>query len=157
MPFEAYRICNNKYSDDLSGNGAKIYGGRWNSKGTPVIYLSGSKSLAVLELLVHTSINLLPPNLTLITLTIPEKVKIKEYKIKDLPDNWRIYPSPIQTQIFGDKWLKSNESLILKIPSVIIPSEYNILLNPNHDDIKKIKIVRKERFELDKRLLNIIK
>ncbi len=75
MPLETYRICDSKYAEDLSGNGARIYGGRWNSKGTPVIYLSDSKALAVLELLVHTSINLLPQNLTLITLTIPDNNK----------------------------------------------------------------------------------
>jgi len=154
MLLETYRICDSKYSEDLSGNGARIYGGRWNSKGTLVIYLSGSKALAVLELLVHTTINLLPQNLTLITLTIPDKVKIKEYKLKELPDNWRMYPSSIEAQILGDNWLKSKETLVLKIPSVIIPSEYNFLLNPVHHDINKIKIVRKEKFEFDKRLLN---
>lgn len=157
MLFEAYRVCNAKYADDLSGNGARIYGGRWNSKGIPVIYLSSSKALAVLELLVHTSINLLPQNLALITLSIPDKIKIKEYKIKELPENWRTYPSPLRTKTLGDNWIKSNETLILRVPSVIIPSEYNYLLNPVHKDMKKIKIIKKEKFEFDKRFLNLLK
>jgi RES domain-containing protein len=155
MSFEAYRICDNKYADDLSGQGARIYGGRWNSKGTAIIYTSGTKALAFLELLVHTSIYLLPKNLVLITISIPDKVKIKEYKIKELPDNWRTYPAPVQTQMLGDNWTKSKQNLILKIPSVIIPSEYNYLFNPIHKDIKKISIVKKEKFEFDKRLLNL--
>jgi|WetSurMetagenome_2_1015567.scaffolds.fasta_scaffold151441_1 RES domain-containing protein len=157
MSFKAYRICDNKYSDDLSGQGAKIYGGRWNSKGTPIVYTSCTKALAVLELLVHASIYLLPQNLVLITISIPDKVKINEYKIKELPDNWRTYPAPVQTQMLGDDWIKSKETLILKIPSVIIPSEYNFLLNPIHKDIKRIRIIKKEKFEFDKRLLNTLK
>jgi RES domain-containing protein len=155
MSFEAYRICDNKYSDDLSGQGAKIYGGRWNSKGTPVIYLSCSKALAVLELLVHTSFNLLPQNLILITVLVSGNHKIKEYQINELPGNWRTYPAPVHTQMLGDDWIKSKETLFLKIPSVIIPSEYNFLLNPIHKDIKKISIIKKEKFEFDKRLLNL--
>ena len=157
MPLVVYRICDSKYSDDLSGNGAKLYGGRWNSKGNTVIYCSGSKSLAVLELLVHTSINILPKQLRLITISVPEKIKIQDVSIKNLPGKWKVYPSPFQNQILGDKWLKSKSTLILKIPSVIIPSEFNFLINPLHKDISSIKIVNKEIFEVDDRLYKNIK
>jgi RES domain-containing protein len=154
MPFKAYRICKNKYADDLKGEGARLYGGRWNSKGNAVIYASASKALAVLELLVHVIPNLIPHDLSLITLSVPDTINIKEYKIKDLPDNWRTYPAPLQTQMLGDKCLMSKESLILKVPSVIVPSEFNFLINPAQKDIKKIKILDKERFDFDKRLLD---
>ena len=154
MSLEIFRICNGKYEDDLSGTGAKLYGGRWNSKGVPVNYFSSSKSLAVLELLVHSNINLLPDNLKIITLFVPSEIKIKTFNITELPENWKTYPAPIQNQILGDEWLNSNKNLILKLPSVIIPTEYNYLINPNHKDIEKVKIIQKENFRFDERLVN---
>jgi RES domain-containing protein len=156
MPIELYRICKSKYSDDLSGNGAKLFGGRWNSKGIPVVYTSGTKALAVLELLVHTPINLLPNNLKIITISIPDKTIIDEYIINQLPKDWKTYPSPLKNQLLGDKWIHNGKALVLKVPSVIINSEFNFLINPHHSDISKVRIIKKERFEIDERLHSVL-
>jgi len=147
-----YRICRSIFADDLSGEGSKIKGGRWNSKGLPVLYCSESRALATLELLVHTSYELNQRNLSLVTLHLPDNIKIIQVKINQLPKDWKNYPAPRTLAIIGDEWLKKNETLALKIPSVIVKEEFNYMLNPVHKDFKKVKIISKEKFLFDNRL-----
>jgi RES domain-containing protein len=146
-----YRVCKRRNAD-LSGIGAKITGGRWNSPGNAVVYCSENRSLAALEYLAHFTDLIIPDELVLLSVSVPSDSPIQEIKLNTLPGNWRAYPAPAQLMELGDDWLRRNESLLLKVPSVIIENEYNYLINPSHRDIRKVKIVKKEKFNIDRRL-----
>lgn len=146
-----YRLAKEKYIRDLSGTGARLYGGRWNRKGTPVLYTSEHCSLAVLELLVHTPHTLLPDEISLLKLTIPNELSVITWETEKLPAKWRQYPGPDSLAIMGSEWAKSQKSFALKVPSVLVPDDWNILLNPNHPDFEKINIKSVSAFELDSR------
>jgi RES domain-containing protein len=149
---ELYRIISEKYSDDLTGTGAKIVGGRWNSKGTAVIYCSESRALALLENLVRTPITLLKSDLMIVTISIPDSIKSISADKTNIHNN---YPASSETKREGDLWVKSDKSLLFKVPSAVIPHEFNFLINPLHKDISKIKISHKEKLKIDTRLLAV--
>jgi RES domain-containing protein len=146
-----YRLAKEKYIRDLSGTGARLYGGRWNRKGTPLLYSSEHTSLAILELLVHTPHTLLPTNISLLTLFIPDELEIRTLEIENLAANWQQYPAPDSLAEMGTHWIKSQESVAIKVPSVVVPNEWNILLNPDHPEFKKIDIKSVSPFQLDSR------
>ncbi len=152
-----YRVCRNQYAHDLSGKGSKIHGGRWNSPGIPAIYTSSSKSLAVLEILTNTPPGILQNGFSILELEITGKPSVDEISIKNLPRNWNKYPAPINIAKRGDKWLLGEKNLLLKAPSVVIPSEFNFIINPFHPDIKKVKIVAIEKLNLDERISEELK
>ena len=147
-----YRIAKTPHINDISGTGARIYGGRWNLKGSSIIYTSESISLATVEYLVHVPLSIVPPNLSLITLQILNKITPKEIPISDLPRNWREYPAPSRLAELGTNWARSNESLLLRVPSVVVEHEFNILINPSHPDMKHVTILQVESYIADKRL-----
>jgi RES domain-containing protein len=147
-----YRVCHNRYRDDLSGNGAKIHGGRWNSPGFPVVYTSSTKSLAVLECLANTPAVVLQNNFVVLTIETQGGFSIYEIVPKDLPADWRQFPAPAYLARLGDKWLKSGVNLLLQVPSVVIPSEFNYLINPLHPGAEKVKILAIEELLLDTRI-----
>ncbi|MGY5851898.1 RES family NAD+ phosphorylase [Salegentibacter sp. F14] len=147
-----YRIAKKKWIKDLSGTGAKLTGGRWNPKGFSVLYCASTSSLAILEKLVHVDFDLLPDDLFIAELKIPEN-RIKELTLKDLPKNWNKYPGPDMLKALGKKWLIENKYLILKVPSAVNPYETNFLINVGHPDIDKIKILKSYPFEIDNRLI----
>ena len=135
-----WRIVQRKYVDDaFSGEGSAKYGGRWNHKRTAVVYASQSESLAQLEVLVRTS---RPKDLALYVLIeaqIPEElIEILEHN--ELPEKWRQTPEPNSTRDIGTKWVAEERSVVLAVPSVVVPSELNYVLNPTHPDFSKIKI-----------------
>jgi RES domain-containing protein len=136
---DVYRITKEKYIHDLEGEGARIHGGRWNQKGYNVLYTSEHESVAVLEVLAHTPITSIPTDLKLMVLSIPDHVSRKTVEIKSLPANWRKYPAPDILAERGTNWLRSASSLLLKVPSVITPSEHNFLINPAHKEFQKVK------------------
>ncbi|MGP8199782.1 MAG: RES family NAD+ phosphorylase [Limisphaerales bacterium] len=154
MP-EAWRILKAKHAATaFSGEGAAKTGGRWNSRGVPVVYTSSTKSLAALESLVHLN----PPvafKYVAIRITFDDAL-VKIVPTKGLPPNWRVEPPPPSTKALGDLWVQEATSAILALPSVIIPGEFNYLLNPAHPGFKKISIGKPERFTFDPRLLRII-
>ena len=147
---KGFRIVKRKWADTaFDGKGAGRYGGRWNSKGERCVYLAGSESLATLEMLVHLNSFQLREEYVVFRVDIPlgEVLKIDQ---KDLPDNWQEDPAPAETAIFGDDWLTSKQSVALWVPSTIIPSERNILLNPEHpsfDDIVAGAAARPYKFD----------
>ncbi len=148
-----YRIVKSKYADDLSGTGARLFGGRWNSEGQSAIYLASSRALAVLEVLVHLVPLSIPSNYFVVEVEVPDN-SFLQISIKDLPNNWdNNYPPPSLKKI-GDDFLKKGTHLMMKVPSAIVPMEYNYLVNTEHPDMKKVKISRKEPFHFDKRLYN---
>ena len=143
-----YRICNTEYINDISGIGARIYGGRWNHSGYPVVYSSGSRSLAALEFLVHVPMALAPDNLSIAEINIVETVERESINQKQLPSNWRGYPAPEQLANIGTKWIKSKSTLLLEIPSAVVDKEINTLINPLHPDIKHVKVAKVEKILL---------
>lgn len=147
-----YRICTTEHISDLSGTGARIYGGRWNHPGYPIVYSSGSRSLAAIEFLVHVSMALAPDNLSIAEITITEKIKRESITPERLPANWRGYPAPEQLANIGTKWIKSKSSLLLDIPSAVVDKEVNTLINPLHPDIKHVSLAKVEKFYFDSRL-----
>ena len=148
---KSYRIAKNRYAKDLTGTGSRKYGGRWNQKGTNMLYSSENISLAVLETLVHVDKTNLPDDLQLVTLTFPDSVSCLEISQNDLPHNWREYPASNTLAQIGSDWIDNAKSLLLKVPSVVIPEERNILINPNHLEFKKIRIDEIKDFEFDVR------
>lgn len=150
-----YRIEREKYlKSTLSGTGASISKGfRWNSINTKLVYTAESRALAMLEVSVHLDLSEdLPTDRYYVEIEIPDKIVIQEVKIEDLPEDWNSKPPTLTTQTIGDDFVTQNESAVLKVPSSIVPQEYNYLINPNHPDAKKIKVIKKVSLNFDPRL-----
>lgn len=145
-----YRLCNPKYSNDLSGTGAAITGGRWNKKGRAVLYTSESTALALLEVVVNIP-PMFQPILNLLTLEIPDNL-IVEISEGDLPPNWFKYPAPTILAQIGENFYKNESILGIKVPSAVVSSNANIILNPNCNEFSKVKIKSNEPFIFDPRL-----
>ncbi len=148
-----YRIVSPKWAHDaFSGEGARLMGGRWNSPGRAMVYLGGSRALAALEMLVH----LTSPMSRQLPFRILEVKILRElvtnYPAKILPKGWRSSPVTKSTQEIGDDWIDASSQLAISVPSVMIPEETNILLNPHHPDYKKIVVGGAKEFSFDKRL-----
>lgn len=123
-----YRITKTQYAKDLTGTGAKLFGGRWNHSDVPCIYTAASRALSVLEYAVNINVDFIPRALSLCVFEIDES-QIFSFKEEDLPGNWRETPAPRSTKDFGTELLQK-EHPIIKIPSIIIPQEFNYILNP---------------------------
>ena len=149
----AYRICNSLYKDDVSGTGSKLTGGRWNSVGIPVLYLSEHVSLSVLEMLINNQFKDFAISLSLLIISLPEKIEIAEIKVDKLKDLWQEDFS--YTRFMGNEFIKTANTLVLKVPSAVISEENNYLINPLHADFKKIKILKTKSFRTDKRLFTL--
>ena len=148
-----FRICNTVYSNDISGNGAKMYGGRWNNKGVPVLYTSSTRALAALEILVHISTNNVQPiDFSILSIFLREN-SIDEIPFTALKTEIDKNGLNSNFKFIGDNWIKSNSSLLLKVPSIVIPEEYNYLVNPLHKNFNKVKIVENKLFRFDNRLV----
>ncbi len=145
-----YRLCKKKYASDLSGSGARRYGGRWNYAGTSLVYTSEAASLAALEMLVHLRIKDASMPFIISTIEIGNSIKIIEQN--DLPDDWKSVEGNIYLMNLTETWIEEQQSVALKVPSVILPIENNILLNPEHPEFNHVKIVAQQEFSFDKRL-----
>lgn len=148
-----YRISNSLYSSDLSGTGAKLNGARWNSKGIPMLYTTQFISLALLEMLVHTNFKDYAIDLDLVHIHFPDNIDIKEITLPKLKNNW--IDDDDYSRFIGDEFIRSKQSLILKVPSAVVLEENNFLINPLHAEFKKIKISKTKSFRPDKRLFSI--
>lgn len=138
-------------ADELSGIGAGISGGRWNSIGTPMLYCSESIALAVLETLAHLRDSKVPFNRYLVKLTVPARVW-RERQCLLPPPGWDARPHGIPSIALGDAWCASNSAALLQVPSVIVPEEYNVLINPRHTRSASITASILRRWEYDFRL-----
>ena len=146
-----YRIGSTKYANDLTGEGAKINGGRWNHAGTPCIYTAASRALALLEYTAHAKIHLIPRALSFVTFEVPDH-SIEIYTIAQLPGNWNQFPHPGEARDFGTKFLHDNKFLLYQLPSVIVEDEMNFIINPSHSDMKLVKIIEIKDYAYDLRL-----
>ena len=148
----AGRLTKTKYlAAAWDGEGAKRAGGRWNSPGTAVVYVSGSLSLALVEVLVHLSAEVLPA-FSAIPVVFDESLVTVHPSVHP-PTNWKESPPrPSATQAIGDLWVASGASAVLRVPSVIVPGESNFLLNPEHRDFRRVRIGEAASFPFDARL-----
>jgi RES domain-containing protein len=137
--------------DAFAGEGAKVYGGRWNSPGFAVVYGSQHKSLAALEQLVHRNLQS-AKRFKAFSFRFPDSL-IDRISPGDLPKDWRQEPPPPSTQQFGDAWVRQARSAVLAVPSIIIPEEWNFALNPAHADFRRIIVAKSQDFAFDPRLL----
>ncbi len=147
-----FRLTKKKYMDDLTGMGAELAGGRWNYKGTRLLYTSESQALCTAEIAVRTPMGIVPDDYYLITINIPDRIALEVIDLKSLPSNWNKFPNFQVTQDLGDKFVMENKYLILQVPSAVVKGDHNYLINPKHEDFKKITIVEKTKFEFDERL-----
>lgn len=127
---EVYRLSREKFASTLSGKGAALKGARWNSIGVELIYTAGNRSLAMAEV----------------------AVPLRKVTLSELPADWSTFPHPTSTQEIGDRFVSENRYGILQIPSAVTYGDYNILINPNHSEFKRIKILDTEHFPFDKRI-----
>lgn len=146
----AWRIVHvDRKAHAFTGEGARMNGGRWNNKGTSVVYTSSSISLASMEIMVNL------PSAALLEKYVRIQVQIEEdlvEKLTDLPKDWNSRPASPSTKAIGDLWVAEGSSAVLKVPSVVVPAEHNYLLNPNHKDWKYIKIGQPIVYHFDPRL-----
>lgn len=150
-----FRIEKEKYlQTSLTGIGASMTEGyRWNSFNTRIIYTAETRALATLEVSVHLDLSEdLPNDRYFVEIEIPDIITIQEVKAEDLPEDWNAKPPTLITQTIGDDFVNYNESAILKVPSAIIPQEFNYLINPNHPDSTKIKVLSTTKMNFDSRL-----
>lgn len=144
----AYRICNPLYQNDLSGTGAKLFGGRWNSKGIPLLYLASSISLAWLEMLVHLQHGDKSTEFALLQIALPDTAPTLQ--LGQLKADWQADLD--YTRFIGDEFVKTRQRLLLHVPSAVVPEEFNCLVSPLHEDFTKIAIVSTKIFRFDERL-----
>jgi RES domain-containing protein len=148
----AWRIVKRKFRKlAFTGEGARRYGGRWNSKGTAVVYAAQTKSLAALEILTHLD----SAEVLRFYVAIPvsfDSHLVVDVDVSSLPKNWKSYPAPRNVRAIGDAWVASAKSAVLRVPSVLVPSESNFLLNPRHADYAKLVVGEPVRFDFDPRL-----
>ncbi|HXR82930.1 MAG TPA: RES family NAD+ phosphorylase [Hanamia sp.] len=150
---ELYRITQREFSEDLTGNGARLFGGRWNSEGFFALYTSSSRSLALLETLAHTPAKMLSVRVYhLITLSVPDNLQTQKISVKNLQLDWDAADTRPFTQKLGDSFLAEKKYLVMEVPSVMMPEEINYVINPLHQDMKQVKLVSKRRIYFDKRI-----
>jgi RES domain-containing protein len=148
-----YRLAQKKFATDLSGTGAKLFGGRWNLQGIPVLYTSECISLGVLEVLANADTLSQLQLLQLVAIEIPAHTVPHEIKLEGLKKNW--WADFDYSQWMGSEILKSNKHLVVKCPSAIIEQEHNYLVNPEHPSFKKVKLHAVDNFRFDERLFKI--
>lgn len=147
-----WRLARAKYQQ-LDGEGARLNGGRWNSEGYPVVYAASSAPLAVLELLVHVEVEDLPTDLVLVEISVPDDVGITEVRLDQLPSDWNSMPDHPDCVQLGDEWVASSGTLLLGVPSAVMPRESNVLINPEHPEMGRVKVAAQEPFTFDARLV----
>jgi RES domain-containing protein len=147
-----YRLCQSAWRKDLSGRGAEMTGGRWNSKGIAMLYTSSSRALCMAEIAVHSPLGTLPVDYYMVEIKISSECKILEVSMDNLPVNWWSYSNRQFTQIIGNNFIRENEYLVLKVPSAVVQGDFNYLINPGNRDRDKITIIKTEVFRFDERL-----
>ncbi len=149
-----WRICRKRFAAEAySGEGARLYGGRWNSKGAPVIYTSTSLALAAIETFVNLEPKLQPDDLVSIEVVLPDSVATECLDLQSLPANWHRSRGEFLRH-FGDEWISGRKTVALQVPSAAVRGEWNVLLNPAHGDFRKVKLQKPQAFEFDLRMFD---
>jgi RES domain-containing protein len=151
-----YRIVDAKYGTDLTGEGARIFGGRWNSPGHAAVYTASNSSLAMLEKLVYVHSDIFMHSQVLMTIEIPDHLPVSELQVADLPQNWDAISHPLEIVHRGDAFIKEGSAIALKIPSAINFRDANVMLNPRHPNINEVEILSVEPLLFDDRLFKTV-
>ncbi len=146
-----YCLTGLRYKNQLSGKGAEIFGGRWNSKGVSMVYTSESRALCTAEVAVHVPFGVLPKQYYLQTIELPDQF-ILTLNEDALGQDWRSFPHLPSTKRVGDDFVKKSKYMSLKVPSAIVQDEYNYLINDQHQDFPLVKLMMVEEFRFDHRL-----
>ena len=146
-----YRLTKPLYAEDKSGTGAYLYGGRWNRQGTHMLYTASSPALAVAEAWVHVSVAAWLDVFSMVHFFLPNDCLVSELDISTLGQDWQSKES--LTQQAGDDWIADRKSIGLRVPSAVVPDDYNILINPHHPDISRLVIQKIVPFRFDSRML----
>jgi RES domain-containing protein len=152
-----FRLSSGKFQSDLSGKGAELSGGRWNSKGVGMLYTSQSQALAFAEIAMHIPFGIVPKDYHIISIFIPASLPFQELSIADLPPDWRTNPHSGSTQIIGDQFIAAGKYAVLRVPSAVVSGDYNYLVNPKHPQASKLEIRTIEPFEFDSRFVGRIR
>ena len=154
-----YRVAPARYALDLSGEGARLAGGRWNPRLLPALYTAEHPSLALTETLPSFSLVTLPVDLCLVTLTVPDGMSVREIDRAELPRDWNIFPHPASTVALGRQWLEQGASAALKVPSTMGPVGrcWNFILNPLHPELQGRMTAVREQWVLDPRIVTMIR
>ena len=143
----AYRIVKARHADtSFSGEGARLAGGRWNEPGTAIVYLGGSLALAALETFIH--LRQIDQAIVFVSFQVRIPASVGIESLPELPPNWRSEPPPPDTKRLGTAWAQRATTAVLRVPSVIIPSEDNYLINPQHPDFRKLLIDPPQAFSM---------
>jgi len=145
-----WRICKAQHAG-LDGEGARLYGGRWNPRGHAMVYTSCHASLAALELLVQVRWNQIGQDFMLLGLDVPDGYW-RDLDRGQWPDDWRSSPAPPPLAQLGLAWLQRGDTLALRVPAAVMPHEFNLLLNPKHSAMQDVQVAVQERLVLDARL-----
>ncbi|WP_017732479.1 RES family NAD+ phosphorylase [Nafulsella turpanensis] len=150
-----YRFSRKEHGGDLSGKGAELFGGRWNSKGVPVVYTAENRALAVTEMIAYAPPGFIPEGYVLNIIEAPDiETTPCEIKPEILPEGWKRYPHGKETKTLGDSLLKAKECLLIKVPSALVQGEFNYLLNPLHPDFPQVKVLEVLPFNFNERLFH---
>lgn len=156
MRITAWRITRKKYvTEAFTGEGAKLFGGRWNPPGYAVVYLAQNLSLAILELMVHLDEDADIGTYTAIPVRF-DSALVHVLEQDKLPENWSSLPISGQSQMVGKQWLEDKQSLLLQVPSSVVPSESNFLVNPLHPDVSQLEIGSPQPLHIDNRISKIL-
>ncbi|MGB0064579.1 MAG: RES family NAD+ phosphorylase [Terracidiphilus sp.] len=153
---QVWRICRALFAAEaFSGEGARRFGGRWNSRGMPMVYASSSLALAAIELFVHLDPNQQPDDLVYVSAALPAGEPLRSVAEKDLPASWWLMENSAgleATRALGDAWVKAGESLAMEVPSAALRPERNVLINPAHEAVKEIVVADPVPFVFDARM-----
>jgi RES domain-containing protein len=147
-----WRIARGVY-DPLDGEGPRRFGGRWSSRGAPAVYTAAHLSLAVLEVLVHADPDLIPDDLAVFEVDVPDDLPLERVTATALPGDWQSMPEHRVCRPLGDGWLARGAASVLAVPSAIVPEETNYLINPAHPESSRVRVVQTRPFVFDPRLL----
>jgi RES domain-containing protein len=156
MPLTLWRLTKEKYAAHaLSGYGSQLHAGRWHERGVPVVYLAESPALALLETLVHVEEpqDLLAFDYVGVPVTLDAGEHLERLAAKDRPSDWRAWPWPVSTQMLGTRWIRQRHSVVLEVPSAVVPRQSNYLLNPHHPRFGELRVGTPEPFPVDPRLV----
>ena len=148
---QLYHLGTSRYARQLSGEGARMFGGRWNQQGDACIYTSGTRSLCMLEYLANVPPDHIPPELSITVYYLPDD-RCRLIAKSDLPENWNEVPAPVSTKVFGSRLLADSTCICFAVPSVIVPFEWNYILNPAASDFSLLQIRAIEPFTVDLRI-----
>jgi RES domain-containing protein len=150
---QIWRICRRRFAKRAyNGEGARLAGGRWNHRGELVAYASPALSLAALELFVNLRPPHVPDDLVSVPAILPDDVTSERWEVKPLPKNWRDAEPPPALRDLGSEWIHSLRTAVLFVPSVVVPEEFNVLLNPAHPEFTKLQVGQPRKFQFDARM-----